>query len=823
MKKQKFELLVFAILVGVFVLADSHKVAAETNTTGKEITSGYCLKDFTLGDIPVGNFFPPHRLPLNIQNDKKTLAKGNGVTQFYNTSSEGYMGGGHNGLDMDSLAGEQNFPVFAVQPMLIVASQRDKHSGGWGESIAGATRVSQYSEEILTFHYHHLDVQSESDGYMPTRSFNACENVQTGDQLAMAGNTGGLQMHIHLHFTVRYWKNLQELKNAMAKKIAGGLYGFGYKNFAPKNIQNPLARHLDPLGMLTDSFKEVEGQKDVWYWKHIRYLRSIGAEFGEWDGSFGAAAALTRGEAARWLNVAMKLPMPAPDEFTATPIFPGDVSKENEYFPYIQQLTHYPVKNSDAKNTTSVVNPFVTCEPDKKSFCPDRTINRAEALKMNIMAFFGNEFIAFWHNTYPLILPEIQNGTLHQFSDVAVGEGGSWFAPYVYFGMTELNDKIIEANPDETQDFVAKKNAFLPGEPVNRAEFAKWIVLLHTAKFGEVSNSCTGINCGLHEYCSSDGSCLALGSCIPSEGVDCAKGGGNVSCVDNPECQAWEEQTQSCAEGIQTRFCTDTCWWGAWSPCTNGSDCIPGESENQMCNNGMGVQNRLCNSSGKWEPWSDCATGCECLSGICCDGCLYLDASSLCDSWSISQCEGSNAGQDAQQAQVHQYCSGITSACDGITMQEPWQISTDCSASEVCQMNNSMPECVASCQDTYMASSSQECYNNPQGTGNPLLCLEVQQTSGASWKYRVCKQGSSFANSFSYQLMDDNYQILYSTYNAMPGIVCTDWQTFTVSQISGYGFVNGAGLRAKLLSPSNCNQSICTYSTGSITIASQCL
>ena len=137
-------------------------------------------------------------------------------------------------------------------------------------------------------------------------------------------------------------------------------------------------------------------------------------------------------------------------------------------------------------------------------------------------------------------------------------------------------------------------------------------------------------------------------------------------------------------------------------------------------------------------------------------------------------------------------------------------------------MSNGYPQCVNSCQDTYLQNQNQSCYGNPQSAGSPTLCLQVQKNSGTSFKYRICKQGGSFINSFTYRLKDDNHLVFFSSHNGSPGMSCTPWENFQVSYIPGYGPSNGAGVVGEVVSPSGCNQASCKYKTGSITISKSC-
>jgi hypothetical protein len=171
---------------------------------------------------------------------------------------------------------------------------------------------------------------------------------------------------------------------------------------------------------------------------------------------------------------------------------------------------------------------------------------------------------------------------------------------------------------------------------------------------------------------------------------------------------------------------------------------------------------------------------------------------------------------------IKKFCSGTDSGCSGSSVQYGWQTLEDCSSSQVCQMNGGTPQCVGSCQDTYIANSYSSCYGNPQSSGSPTLCLELSQQSGASWKYRVCKQGGTFSYDFTYRLKDENNYVFFDSYSGALGTTCASWRSFTLDYINGYGVLNGAGLVAEVVSPAGCSQSACQYKTGSITVYKNC-
>ena len=184
----------------------------------KEITSGKC-EELTLQDIPVGDWRPPITFPQTPYN----------LEQHYNTSKEEgfwYKGSyyyGHAGTDSDGASEKEGVnDIVSTQDCVIAASLRESSSGGWGEIMVCATRINQFSEEIITFHHGHMHADNEN-GYETTRQYNACEPVSRGYVLGKEGNTG-FSSGSHLHFGMRLWKSFSSLKVAIE---AGGGHTHG--------------------------------------------------------------------------------------------------------------------------------------------------------------------------------------------------------------------------------------------------------------------------------------------------------------------------------------------------------------------------------------------------------------------------------------------------------------------------------------------------------------------------------------------------------------------------------------------------------------------
>lgn len=822
-----------------------------TNTEGKNINDGKCTT-FSWDDIPIGAFGNEQQMP----EDESILR----ITQTYNTSKsdgfyhQGTLYYGHDGLDIHELgapSGKNN--VYAVQPGLVIVSE---NNGGWGESIIIATRANKFSEEIITTHYHHLHYQTPAGGgYVPTRRFNACEEVWIGEVLAKEGGSGGWPTH--LHFGVRRWSNIHELKNAINTGGAS-IYGYGYTFGNNSRIE----KHLNPLVLMYHSFSDYQYEDNeepsyAWSLPYITSMQEQGIEFGLFNGKYGAGETVTREELVRWLKIAAELVSFTPPNATF-----DDVGIGHKAFPYVEAMSQYP-------QALPVVNPDNSCKNPGHNFCPDKSANRAEALKMVIMTFYPQEYLEYYKTTFWNSNPFSLVDVLSIFEDVSIVD---WYAPFVAFS--------VENN------LVTSQAYFKPGNTVKREEAAKWIIK-GIEHIEDLQNSwCNTHNCDQNYFCSDLLQiCVEIPLCLSNENQVCPAGGGYNPC-NNPNCQPGQTLELSCnnGQGIMISQCTQECQWGDWSSCNNNTSgnsggnggnnnssgcihgeveekpcngglgysmrtceyngvwgpwspcivaefCNPGDAQYQLCNNATGTKMRICNEMGQWDPWGPCVPNgsddptCECSNGPCCDGCNYLPASHVCNIEVEYQCEGSGVGKDPQQLEIFTYCTGNSASCNGPTDQEGWEDIDNCSNQEECNIINNFPQCVPvqqSCEDTFTASDTEDCYNNPSGSGTPVLCLKLQQNSGSSWKYRICKEGGPFQNSFTYQLHDQNHLVFFNTYNGNSGTTCTPWHNFDIGYVTQNGAVNGAGLRAKVLSPAGCNQNGCTYWTGGITISKNC-
>jgi len=798
--KQGIQKVLLAGLCFLIVLVVARKSYADGS-----ITDSSC-GNLVTSDIPVADFATDLVMP---ESDIT-------INQDYNTAyDDGYWYGskwmyGHDGLDTEGASETPgvNF-VYAMLPGVIILSKNLGFKKGWGDSIIIATRMNSSSEEILTHHYHHLHATEEGGGHETTRLFNACDSVSGGEILAKEGTTGSSNGS-HLHLSIRRWKNLAELNKAIE---AGGndLLGYGYTY----GDATKLAGNLDPKGFLFNTFRDYQwsvGEEPSYFWSYpyAKKMRNMGIDFGLYDGRFGAEEPVTRRQAARWMKIGAMLESANP----STPTF-TDVPVEDTDFPYIERLVRFPAEHS-------VLDPHHTCKTGVKYFCPEEGVKRAEALKMVIMAFYGDEFIqeyshSIWTQSYntAIILLEI-------FTDVPVV---AWYAPYIYFG---VNKKLV-----------TKQLLFYPEETITKEELAKWIIAGVENQTASVNSICWNIVCPPGRYCTTNGAgCAEIPSCVPSETQQCEVGGGYDGPGTNtgPDAGSVVVPDANPIPVVDAGMSQGSADTGTGANPDSGStpnsipdagaDTNPGpDATQESCQQGTTKCGINCCNSGEYCNAGICVQQqiCVCASGICCDGCNYKPVTEGCDQWFVYGCEGSNPGQNSRKASVRKYCSGNSGGCDGQQLQYGWQTYEDCSTAQVCKVVNGMPECVGTCTDTYLADASSACYGNPQGAGTPTLCLEVQKVSGSSFKYRVCKEGGAFQNSFSYRLKDDNNMVFFTQYVGSSGSTCTVWKDFTVSYVTAYGTVNGAGLNAEVISPSGCTESACHYRTGTVTVSKKCI
>jgi hypothetical protein len=751
----------------------------------KNISSAFC-KDFTADQIPIGNFQQPLAMPLSTmrvtQGFRTTYEQGYcqvGIGQF-STGDVSCLGQkiyyGHDGLDLHpagSKAGQNN--VMSVQNGLVVASHAQGSFSGWGESIIIATRPNQFSEEILTFHYHHLHAVGEGGNYLTTRLFNACEQVKAGQIIAKEGGTPNWPTH--LHFSIKHWHNLTELKDRIINS-PGLFYGYGYTFGDDGKIDN----FVDPEGLLFDYFREFNQDKNLntdWQWSKslTLFMRSKGWEFGLFDGRFGVATQVKKRDTARWLKIALELPTsnyPLVDARNQA-LF-TDLKNTDYDFSYINTL-------AQQKQQLKIIDGNHSCVAIGSHFCPDSPITKIESLKMVIAGFYQNQFLSFYNAwVWKCVAPLAQN-LLSKFQDVSPL---SWYAPFVYFAW---QNNLIGSDP-----------YFFPDLPVRKGDLAKWLVLAYQHKHNSQSSFCQKLECPSERYCEeSTHQCEIIPSCLPKEGLPCPLGGGYQIPV------AGDIGGSSGDAGGGSGFPD------ASTPTSDGG--VPNSSAD-------GGFSAIDNGSSK--------PVCKCSKSVCCDGCNFLPASQICATYDDYSCQGTSPGDDVQHRLNTRRCTGFSSDCIGQLSLGSWATYQNCTSNQQCVWSGSNSYCKdipPNCVVNYTASpSGQSCYTNANASGSPTICLETKQQSGGSWQWRVCKQGGAFSNNYSYLLLDQNHLSQYfGNYSGSAGGSCSDWQNADLSYLKADGPPNGAGLKVQILSPSNCSSAACTYFSGFVSLYRNCL
>lgn len=624
------------------------------------VASGICT-DLSVDDIPVWE--PKNGFGRPIINIH--------MTQDYNNywaERNGY----HDGVDMRDprqrgIEG-RNWIQSVSGGVVIVSEFHGTQTSGWGESIIVALRPNRYSSEIITFHYHHMfnnGLDDTTPGYKSTRRTGTCELVEVGERVGVLGNTGS-STNAHLHFGARRWENLDELNVAINSR---SVYGNGY------TTQQGLKKHLHSLRLVGSTYKDLEGENPPheWAYEYAQQMRAEGIEFGLYTGDFGTGVAVKRSEAARWMKVAAKLFDRIPNEPTFT-----DVPLESSDSRYVEALVEHPT------NGPTVINSNGGCAGEGiPEFCPDRTLTRAQAIKMIILNFYGDQFAEFFTEQFWF---SPRQEAIRYFADYLFDDVDyeSWYAPYVLFGVL--------------QGIVASESRnFNPNSEVIRAEMAKWIVLglLNIQELEEIACPI----CDENQYCDiSAEECVSYPECISNSDTVCEVGGGYNPCESDTACVPGDIERRLCPDPNEeeTRECEESCSWSDWSGC---SDCQPETcsslgvecgswpdgcgrevfcsdcSEQESCNGeGMCVadcQPSICTElnkeCGRWpagcEQTVDCGTCPEhqvCSSGTCVDDCLPSTCGDLgreCGSWDAGceqtvNCGGCPNGQSCDNEGV---------------------------------------------------------------------------------------------------------------------------------------------------------------------------
>ena len=334
----------------------------------------------------------------------------------------------------------------------------------------------------------------------------------------------------------------------------------------------------------------------------------------------------------------------------------------------------------------------------------------------------------------------------------------AWYAPYVFFAYR--------------QGITDAQLFFRPDDPAKKEEIAKLIMQGHEYKFGSLPNLCENTVCPANHFCRTDsGACEYVPECVPSENYTCPLGGGYDPCVSAYQCAPGLTQTEYCSgtAGITQRTCDAECQWGIWSVCV-AADPDPDPTPDPI-------------PETEPDPTPD----------------------------PIPETE-----PDPTPDPIPETDPDPTP--DPIPETEPDQEpETD---PDPTPTPDPTPDPVP-CQITYTLSRTRSCYANTNSYGTPTLCLEIAQVSGASFQYRVCKEGGAFQNTYSYFLKDENNLVFFTSESGTAGQTCSPWKTFSVSYID-YGVSSGAGVAAFVTSPADCTEAACRYRTGSITASKSC-
>ncbi|RME20439.1 MAG: hypothetical protein D6806_16340, partial [Deltaproteobacteria bacterium] len=194
---------------------------------------------------------------------------------------------------------------------------------------------------------------------------------------------------------------------------------------------------------------------------------------------------------------------------------------------------------------------------------------------------------------------------------------------------------------------------------------------------------------------------IGLGGCSSGENKDCTSHayvlctGGSLYWMNS--CDEFEQLIMTCTVGCAAdqKSCQ-----GEPPPCSAPADCPPG----------LG-----CLDGGRCGACSDdsqCRSGEKCINAICQVPCGqgpccgpnggYLSDENVCSETTEYRCSGNACGDDPQERTVRQYCSGVSSSCDGRIEEGSWQSSGNCNSNQLCRIGPDgayCESCDAMCQD----------------------------------------------------------------------------------------------------------------------------
>jgi len=777
--------------------------------------SDFC-RNIVFSELPVANFHIPTSLPMEEMRitQKYNTSRADGfctVADIQYSATDSHCSGhtvyfGHDGLDLHPQGdGPGINDVLAVQDGIVIASHQTDTFPGWGESIIIASRINAYSEELITFHYHHL--HRTLNPYKTSRLFGPCDRVIAGVSIAKEGNTGNWPTHLHV--SVKRWKNLAELNNLIQNQPEK-IYGSGYS----MGDSSKLVHCLDPEGLFYDHFNEFQQEQPAyldWQWSlpYAKEMRYQGWFLGDFSGSFGVELNVTRREAARWIKQALRL-MTA--DYGGPAIF-YDVPPGDPDFPYINTL-------AVQQKTIPVINPAGSCTAGGHYFCPDQDLSRAEALKMIVAGFYHQEFLEVYNNWVWKAQAPLADNLLSHFNDVAAY---SWYAPYVYFAWKN--------------GLTGEGSFFYPANPIRRAELAKWLVIAYQHVTGAAAGYCQSAYCQEAYFCEESSlSCQPIPQCIPWENSPCPLGGGYLVGGGNgnggtgpaqSECQAGSDQLALCPDnnGASYRVCLNTGVWSEWNPpCFDENGDGGGSAPASGGGGGPPANTYNCTADPQYA--SPCAAG----VGICLRAGVYI-----CNAAGDGLACNVSAGSPSPMGEI---CDNdLDDNCNGATDETPCQAENNgtggqgggtsgaggqnTGGSGSTGTGGTAPVCTSV---YHLSPAGPSCHVNTAASGSPTLCLETAPFGGAEISWRLCKQGGAFQNLFTYELLDQNHlsQYLNGQLAGSSGQTCTGWHIADFAYLNQDGPANGAGLIVEVHSPSGCASPDGTYYTGITTFYRDC-
>jgi len=219
------------------------------------------------------------------------------------------------------------------------------------------------------------------------------------------------------------------------------------------------------------------------------------------------------------------------------------------------------------------------------------------------------------------------------------------------------------------------------------------------------------------------------------------------SCVEDDECTSGVTQNQDCGNcGTQTRTCEANNQWGAWSSCTGEGVCSPGSTQNQDCGDG-GYQTRTCDVICQWGAWGSCMGEGDCSAGETqdrdCGNCgTQMRTCQTDNQWGAwGSCTGEGVcSQGSTQDQGCGNCGTQTRTCDASCQWGTWGAcigDSDC----VCTSDS---QCISgNCSEDWDHATNRYCA--PQNTcanNDSSYAIGYVLCNGNNWHKSCASQGN---------------------------------------------------------------------------------